>query len=142
MEKVVYQQIDCVMECSFESCCRSINYKKTTSFQNEPNCEMLHNMAYNTSENLLEKISSYDHVYLETPEKVQKFINELYYYYYIHFEIRVVLCKLLGSYQCDFSKNRTLNGELGQNKIFSHEAWLKCQQSNFKASGKTERRHE
>jgi hypothetical protein len=99
-------------------------------------------MASNTSENLLEKISSYDHVYLETPEKVQKCINELYYYYYIHFEIRVVLCKLLGSYQCDFSKNRTLNGELGQNKIFSHEAWLKCQQSNFKASGKTERRHE
>jgi hypothetical protein len=92
-------------------------------------------MAYNTSENLLEKISSYDHVYLETPEKVQKFINELYYYYYIHFEIHVVLCKLLGSYECDFSKNRTLNGELGQNKIFS-QTWLKCQQSNFKASGK------
>ena len=64
----VSQKIDCVMDCAFEPCCRSINYKNTV--QNEPNCEMLHNFVYNTSSDLLEKNSSYDHVYLVSPQKV------------------------------------------------------------------------
>ncbi|CAB3988571.1 Hypothetical predicted protein [Paramuricea clavata] len=55
------------MECVKEPCCRSINYKKT--IHNEPNCEMLHDVIYNTSENVLERNSSYDYVYLLDPQK-------------------------------------------------------------------------
>ena len=69
--KVVSQWIDCIMECSTEACCRSINYKKTVPLQNEPNCEMLHHVLYNTSEKMLDKNSSYDYVYLVNPEKVR-----------------------------------------------------------------------
>ena len=69
--KFVSQWIDCIMECATEECCRSINYKKTVPLQNEPNCEMLHDVLYNTSEKILEKNSSYDYVYLVNPEKVR-----------------------------------------------------------------------
>ena len=68
MTKDVSERIDCIMECVKEPCCRSINYKKT--FQNEPNCEMLHDVIYNTSEKALERNSSHDHVYLVNPQKV------------------------------------------------------------------------
>jgi hypothetical protein len=69
MTKVVSEKLGCVMECSNEPCCRSINYKKI--FRNEPNCEILHNVVYNTSENALKKTSSFDYVYLVNPEKVR-----------------------------------------------------------------------
>ena len=72
MIKVVSEKLDCVMECSNEPCCRSINYKISPTLQNEPNCEILHNMVYNTSENALERSSSYDHVYLANSEKVRE----------------------------------------------------------------------
>jgi hypothetical protein len=61
----------CVMECVTEPCCRSINYKNTLNLQNEPNCEMLHNLVYDTSQELLEANSSYNHVYLNNPPKVK-----------------------------------------------------------------------
>ncbi len=67
---VVSRWIDCVMECANESCCRSINYKRTVSLQNEPNCEMLHDVLDDISEKMLENNSSYDYVYLVNPEKV------------------------------------------------------------------------
>ncbi len=70
MTKVVPQRIDCVIECATEPCCRSINYRKTLSLHNEANCEMLHNVVYNTSRKFLETNISFDHVHLENPEKV------------------------------------------------------------------------
>ncbi|CAB4005984.1 Hypothetical predicted protein [Paramuricea clavata] len=69
MIKVVSDKLACVMECYKEACCRSINYKKTSTFQNEPNCEILHNVVHNSSENALMKTSSFDYVYLVDPEK-------------------------------------------------------------------------
>jgi hypothetical protein len=72
MIKVVSEKLDCVMECSNEPCCRSINYKISPTLKNEPNCEILHNVVYNTSENALERSSSYDHVYLANSEKVRE----------------------------------------------------------------------
>ena len=68
MTKGVSQWINCIIECVKEPCCRSINYKKT--FQNEPNCEMLHDVVYNTTEKVLERNFSYDYVYLLDPQKV------------------------------------------------------------------------
>ena len=69
MTKLVSQRIDCIVECAFEPCCRSINYKKTS--KNETNCEMLHDRLdtnYTTTKLLNE--SSYDYVYLTNPTKV------------------------------------------------------------------------
>ena len=43
--KIVTEMIDCIIECATEPCCRSINYKTDTSFDNETNCEMLHNLV-------------------------------------------------------------------------------------------------
>ncbi len=70
MTKFVSQMIDCVMECATEPCCRSINYKKEIVLHNEPNCEILHNVIYNVSEEVLGRNSSYDYVYLINPQKV------------------------------------------------------------------------
>jgi hypothetical protein len=70
--KVVSQRVDCVMECATETGCRSINYKKTVSVQNETNCEMIHDVLDDTSEKMLENNSSYDYVYLVNPNKVNK----------------------------------------------------------------------
>ena len=70
MTKVVPQMIVCVIECAKEPCCRSINYKKTFSFNNEPICEMLHDVVNGTSHKFLETNSSYDHVHLINPKKV------------------------------------------------------------------------
>ncbi|XP_028415686.1 adhesion G protein-coupled receptor E2-like [Dendronephthya gigantea] len=64
------EMIDCLMECVTEPCCRSINYKNNWMFENETNCEMLHNMVYTASKKMLEKNSSYDHAYLINPAKV------------------------------------------------------------------------
>ena len=68
--QIVSQRIDCIIECAMEPCCRSINYKKRSSLKNETNCEMLHNVVFNTSENALEKNSSFHYVYLTNPDKV------------------------------------------------------------------------
>ena len=70
MTKVVQQMIVCVIECAKEPCCRSINYKKTSSMHNETNCEMLHDVVNSTSKKFLETNSSYDHVHILNPEKV------------------------------------------------------------------------
>ena len=68
--KVVSDWADCIMECATEICCRSINFKKKFTSVKQSNCEMLHNVVYNTSKRLLEKNSSYNYVYLVNPQKV------------------------------------------------------------------------
>jgi hypothetical protein len=67
----VDKQLDCLIVCDKEPCCRSINFKKISSSAIEKNCEMLHNMVYNTSEKLLERDPSFDHVYFTSSEKVR-----------------------------------------------------------------------
>ena len=67
--------IDCLIECATEPCCRSINYKNDWIFENETNCEMMHNIVYNTSKETLEKNSSYDYAYLINPTKVRLIVK-------------------------------------------------------------------
>ena len=68
---IVSEWIDCVMECATDLCCRSINFKKTMTLNNESNCEMLHHVAYNNFEELLESNFYYDYAYLVNPQKVR-----------------------------------------------------------------------
>ena len=67
----------CIKICAGEPCCRSINYKKTCGLLNEPNCEMLHDVVHNASQDILEINSTYHYAYLVNPQKVQSF-NTLY----------------------------------------------------------------
>ncbi|XP_028416458.1 uncharacterized protein LOC114540535 [Dendronephthya gigantea] len=61
---VLGKMIDCLVKCVTEPCCRSINYKKHSK-DNETNCEMLHSVVDEiTSQEVLEKNASYDHIYL------------------------------------------------------------------------------
>ena len=57
-----------------DSCCRSINFKTIITARNEENCEILHNLVYNTSDDLLKKNDTYDHIYFNSPMKVKPFI--------------------------------------------------------------------
>ena len=66
----VSQRIDCVIECDKEPCCRSINIQKKSNSHDAQICEMLHNVVYNTSEDLLEANPTFDHVYLTSSKKV------------------------------------------------------------------------
>jgi hypothetical protein len=73
MRKLVSEKIDCVMQCGIEQCCQSINYKKTSTSQKETNCELLHDIgSYSSVNNMLEKNSSFDHVYKINTAKVRE----------------------------------------------------------------------
>ena len=74
MSKIVLQKIDCLMDCAADQCCRSVNYKKISTSQNETNCEMLHDIvSHNTFDDMLKKNSAFDYVYLIKPEKVREY---------------------------------------------------------------------
>jgi hypothetical protein len=64
-------QLDCLIVCDKELCCRSINFKKESNSDDNQNCEMLHNVVYNTSEKLLETNAAFDHVYFVSSNKVR-----------------------------------------------------------------------
>ncbi|XP_028408731.1 uncharacterized protein LOC114531297 [Dendronephthya gigantea] len=66
---MVSERVDCLMECATEPCCRSINHKRTSAFQNDTNCELLHDVVFNTSKEQLLKDASYDYSYLVNPQK-------------------------------------------------------------------------
>ncbi|XP_028408473.1 uncharacterized protein LOC114531032 isoform X2 [Dendronephthya gigantea] len=67
-ETNVSSQIQCVLSCVQEPCCRSVNYREILEQDETGLCEMLHDVIYNTSAEL-QKNCSYDHVYLLTPQK-------------------------------------------------------------------------
>jgi hypothetical protein len=69
--------INCAMECFKEPCCRSINFKKIVAKLSERNCEMLHNVVYNTSEQVLENNASYDYIFFNNPRKVRRIVTHL-----------------------------------------------------------------
>ncbi|XP_028408476.1 uncharacterized protein LOC114531033 [Dendronephthya gigantea] len=66
-ETNVSSQIQCLLSCVQEPCCRSVNYREILEQDETGLCEMLHDVIYNTSAEL-QKNFSYDHVYL-TPQK-------------------------------------------------------------------------
>ena len=49
----------------------TVNFKKISTSEDELKCELLHNLAYNTSKNLLQGNASYDYAYFTKPEKVR-----------------------------------------------------------------------
>ena len=63
--------MECLLDCYKETCCRSVNFKKISTSEDKPKCELLHNLAHNTSKNLLQGNASYDYAYFTKPEKVR-----------------------------------------------------------------------
>ena len=72
----VSTQIECIVSCVQEPCCRSINYRQRLPQSHADLCEMLHDVVYNTSAEL-EKNRFYDYVYFNEPQKVNKITGEL-----------------------------------------------------------------
>ena len=68
---------DCVIECVRDPCCRSVNYKNIIIAGNEENCEMLHNLVYNTSDDLLKKNNTYNYIFFNSPMKVKTYVKDL-----------------------------------------------------------------
>ena len=66
---------DCVIECVRDPCCRSVNYKTIITAGNEENCEMLHNLVYNASDDLLKKNGTYNYIFFNSPMKVKTLIS-------------------------------------------------------------------
>ena len=60
------------MDCAADQCCRSVNYRKISTLQNEANCEMFHDIAgHNSFDDMLEKNSAFDYIYMIIPDKVR-----------------------------------------------------------------------
>ena len=62
-------RIACVDECFAHQCCRSMNYNYATLADHSNKCELLHNLVENTSY-VLERNSSFDHLFFNEPLKV------------------------------------------------------------------------
>ena len=70
-KKTTGHWVDCAIECVKDSCCRSVNYKTIITAGNEENCEMLHNLVYNTSDDQLKENGTYNYIFFNSPMKVK-----------------------------------------------------------------------
>ena len=70
-----WHEVDCVLRCLNDTCCRSVNYLKTLDFgkeedDNKDNCELLHDAAGFGKNNSLLRNGDYDYFILKNPESV------------------------------------------------------------------------
>ena len=65
----VFSKIACVDKCFAHPCCRSMNYNYAALADHSNKCELLHNLVENTSY-VLERNSSFDHLFFNEPLKV------------------------------------------------------------------------
>ena len=70
-----WHDVDCVVRCLDDTCCRSVNYLKTLDFDkedddNKDNCELLHDAAGSAKNSSLLRNDDYDYFILKNHEKV------------------------------------------------------------------------
>ena len=70
-----WHEVDCVLRCLNDTCCRSVNYLKTLDFgkeedDNKDNCELLHHTVVSGKNNSLLRNDDYDYFIMEKPERV------------------------------------------------------------------------
>ena len=63
-------RIHCVLNCSHDQCCRSVNFKRSSVQKEIGDCELLHDVK-NSSSSELEKDEMYEHIPLFDPRKVK-----------------------------------------------------------------------
>ena len=70
-----WDEVDCVLRCLDDTCCRSVNYLKTLDFgkeenDNKDNCELLHDAVVSEKNDSLLRNHDYDYFIMENPERV------------------------------------------------------------------------
>ena len=70
-----WHEVDCVLRCLNDTCCRSVNYLKTLDFgkeedDNKDNSELLHDTVVSGKNNSLLRNDDYDYFIMEKPERV------------------------------------------------------------------------
>ena len=70
-----WHEVDCVLRCLNDTCCRSVNYLKTLDFGkeedvNKDNCQLLHDAAVSGKDDSLLRNDDYDYFIMENPERV------------------------------------------------------------------------
>ena len=77
-----WHEVDCVLRCLNDTCCRSANYLKTLDFGKEEddskdNCELLHDAVVSGRNDILLQNDDYDYFIMENPERVSIYIYTL-----------------------------------------------------------------
>ena len=71
-----WHDIDCVVRCVDDACCRSVNFLKTLDLdeeENKENCELLHDAVVSGNNyNLIQTDDNYDYFILHKPARVSK----------------------------------------------------------------------
>ena len=80
-----WHEVDCVLRCLNDTCCRSVNYLKTLDFgtdedDNKDNCELFHDAVVSGRNDILLQNDDYDYFIMENPERVSIYI-------YIHYSL-------------------------------------------------------
>ena len=69
-----WHDIDCVVRCVDDTCCRSVNFLRTLDLdeeENKENCEMLHDAVVSWNNyNLIQADDNYDYFILHKPARV------------------------------------------------------------------------
>ena len=70
-----WHEVDCVLRCLNDTCCRSVNYLKTLDFGkeedvNKDNCQLLHDAAVSGKDDSLLRNDDYGYLIMENPERV------------------------------------------------------------------------
>ena len=76
-----WHDVDCVVRCLDDTCCRSVNYLKTLDFDkeeddNKDNCELLHDAAVSGKNSSLLRNNDYDYFILKNPERVSIYTQQ------------------------------------------------------------------
>ena len=71
-------EIDCAIQCVHNTCCRSVNYRKSLRYDGEENCELLHAVVSEQRENLKEH-ELYDYLILNEPSRVSNHQTNFFY---------------------------------------------------------------
>ncbi|XP_046863411.1 uncharacterized protein LOC124457171 [Xenia sp. Carnegie-2017] len=81
----VKNEIECIVSCVNEPCCRSINHRRKLSQGRWSLCEMLHSVLNKSNENDLKHNRFYDYIFFNSPVKeynktceVQSSLNKSY----------------------------------------------------------------
>ena len=73
-----WHEIDCVVRCVDDTCCRSVNFLKTLDLdeeENKENCELLHDaFVSGNNYNLIQTDDNYDYFILHKPARISKYM--------------------------------------------------------------------
>ena len=80
----VQTEIECIVKCVKEPCCRSTNFRKKFSQSHKSQCEMLHGVHSDLHGKSLIKSQLYNYIFFNEPVKVRKSIKSCLHNVLLH----------------------------------------------------------